>query len=149
MTRALLQAWQKTLRRHGGARAAVEAASGRSLTFRELEAAAEAWVAKHIPNRAAVAGRAVVFAAPNGVAWLEIFLGLLKAGAVAVPLDPGEPAAAQQRVAATLRAGFWWDGVALQTQPAGRRYRDPAVCLVKLTSGSTGRPRALVFTAGQ
>ena len=149
MSRLLLQAWQKTLRRHGAARAVVEAASGRSVTFRELEAAAEAWVAKHVTDRAAVAGRAVVFAAPNGVAWLEIFLGLLKAGAVAVPLDPGEPAVAQQRVAAGLRAGFWWDGAALQPRAGGRRYRDPAVCLIKLTSGSTGQPRALVFTDAQ
>ena len=30
----------------------------------------------------------MVFAVPNGIAWLEMFLGLLKAGAVAVPNDP-------------------------------------------------------------
>jgi len=149
MSHALLQAWQQTLRRHGAARAVVEAAGGRSVTFRELDAAAEAWAAAHAGNRAALAGRAVVFACPNGVAWFEIFLGLLKAGAVVVPLDPGEPAAAQQRVAAGLRAGFWWNGAALQPLTGARRYRDPATCLIKLTSGSTGRPRALVFTAAQ
>lgn len=149
MSHALLQAWQKTVRQRGAARAVVEAASGRNLTFRELDAAADTWVAAHVPDRAALAGRAVVFARPNGIAWLELFLGLLKCGAVAVPLDPGEPAAAQRSLAASLRAGAWWDGAALQPLPGARRYRDPAVCLIKLTSGSTGRPRALVFTAAQ
>ena len=149
MSHALLQAWQKTLRRHGATRAVVEAAGGRSLTFRELDAAAEAWVRTNVPNHAVVAGRAVVFAQPNGFAWLEMFLGLLKAGAVAVPLDPGEPAVAQQRLATGLRAGFWWNGTALQPLAKARRYRDPAICLIKLTSGSTGQPRALVFTDAQ
>lgn len=30
-----------------------------------------------------------------------------------------------------------------------KRFRDPAICLIKLTSGTTGRPRALAFTAAQ
>ena len=149
MSRALLQAWQKILRRRGADRALVEAASGRTLSFREIDAAAETWVAAHVPDRTQLAGRAVVFAVPNGAAWLEIFLGLLKAGAVAVPLDPGEPPAAQQRLAGALRASAWWDGRALVPFSGARRYRDPAQCLIKLTSGSTGQPRALVFTAAQ
>jgi acyl-CoA synthetase (AMP-forming)/AMP-acid ligase II len=164
MSRALLQAWRKTLRRHGAERAVTEAAGGRSVSFRELDGLADAWRAAHVPDPGALAGRAVVFARTNGVGWWEIFLGLLKAGAVAVPLDPGEPVAAQRRLAADLRAGFWWDGARLR-RPDGednptagpavpphrgsRRYRDPAVCLIKLTSGSTGRPRALVFTDAQ
>ena len=149
MSRALLQAWQKILRRRGADCALVEAASGRTRTFREIDAAAETWVAAHVPDRTQLAGRAVVFAVPNGAAWLEIFLGLLKVGAVAVPLDPGEPLAAQQRLAGALRASAWWDGRALVPFSGARRYRDPAQCLIKLTSGSSGQPRALVFTAAQ
>jgi acyl-CoA synthetase (AMP-forming)/AMP-acid ligase II len=149
MSRALLQAWGKILRRRGGERAVGEALSGRTVTFRELDAAAAAWVTAQVPDPAQLAGRAVVFTAPNGVAWLEIFLGLLKVGAVAVPLDPGEPVAAQQRLAGALRAGAWWDGRSLVPFSDARRYRDPAVCLVKLTSGSTGQPRPLVFTDAQ
>lgn len=149
MSRALLQAWQKVLRGRGDERAVVEAASGCTVTFRELAAAADEWVAAHVSDPGQLAGRAVVFAAPNGVAWLEIFLGLLKAGAVAVPLDPGEPVAAQQRLAGALRAGAWWDGRTLVPFSGARRYRDPAVCLIKLTSGSTGQPRPLVFTDAQ
>jgi long-chain acyl-CoA synthetase len=142
----LLQAWAKTLHRHGGDRAVVQAADGLSCTFRELDARADAWLAR---APAGLAGRAVVFALPNGIAWLETFLGLLRAGAVAVPLDPGEPASAQRAAAAGLRAGFWWDGTRLAPLPGARRFTTPGVCFLKLTSGSTGRPRPLVFTAGQ
>lgn len=149
MSRALLLAWEKTLRRAGGARAIVQASDGRTVTFRELDARAAAWLARHAPEPARLAGRAVVFAVPNGIGWQEIFLALLRAGAVAVPLDAAEPPAAQRLLAETLRAGFWWDGARLVPLPAARRFRDPRVCLVKLTSGTTGRPRPLVFTALQ
>jgi acyl-CoA synthetase (AMP-forming)/AMP-acid ligase II len=149
MSRALLMAWEKTLRRHGAARAVVESASGRSLTFRELDAAAEAWRTLHVPDPRGLIGRAVVFGRPNGIAWLEIFLAVLKAGGVAVPLDPGEPVAAQRRIAASLRAGFWWEDNALVPLAGARSYRDPSLSVIKLTSGSTGQPRALVFAAAQ
>ena len=153
---ALLQAWEKTLRRRGDDRAVVQAADGARATFRELDQRASAWLgratgpsATRAPRLPDLRGRAVVFAAPNGLAWLEIFLGLLKAGAVAVPLDAGEPPPAQRQLAAALRAGFCWDGTRLVPLGRSRRYRDPAVCLIKVTSGSTGQPRPLVFTADQ
>ncbi len=147
MSHALLQAWEKILRRCGGDRAVVQAGDGSTVTFRELDARATAWLAVWAP--AELRGRAVVFSAANSIGWLEIFLGLLKAGAVVVPLDAAEPPVAQRRLAASLRAGFWWDGAKLEALPDAKRYRDPAVCLIKLTSGTTGQPRPLVFTAGQ
>jgi long-chain acyl-CoA synthetase len=153
---ALLQAWEKTLRRRGDARAVVQAADGAMATFRELDERASAWIegmtapsAVRAPRRQDLRDRSVVFAVPNGIAWLEIFLGLLKAGAVAVPLDAGEPPPAQRQLAVSLRAGFHWDGTRLVPLGSARRYRDPAVCLIKVTSGSTGQPRPLVFTADQ
>lgn len=149
MNRALLQAWGKTLRRRGGVCAVVSAANGQGVTFRELDGRATSWLGTHAPEPAVLRGRAVVFAAPNGIGWLEIFLGLLKAGAVAVPLDAAEPPAAQRRLAESLRAGFWWDGMKLVALADAKDYRDPAVCLIKLTSGTTGQPRPLVFTAEQ
>ena len=149
MSHALLQAWAKTLHRHGNDRAVVQAHDGVSVTFRELDARAEAWVKHHVPEPSAWRGRAVVFAVPNGLGWLELFLGLLKAGAVVVPLDAAEPAPAQRRLATELRVAAWWDGAKLAPFPDAKRYRDPAICLLKVTSGTTGRPRALAFTAGQ
>lgn len=175
MSHALLHAWAKTVRRRGDDRAVIEAGNGATMTFRELDARATAWLRRHASQHsrgwtcrdpAAVAGnsatrssrlrgmtplqgRAVVFAAPGGIGWLEIFLGLLKAGAVVVPLDAAEPPVAQRRLALSLRAAGWWDGTGLVALPNARAYRDPEISLIKLTSGTTGRPRALVFTAGQ
>lgn len=149
MSHALLQAWQKTLRRSRERRAIVQATDALSVTFHELETRAVAWLGTHGPEGDALRGRAVVFAAPNGIGWFEIFLALLKVGAVVVPLDAGEPPVAQQRLAESLRAGFWWDGSRLLPLAGAKRFRDPEICLIKLTSGSTGRPRPLIFTAAQ
>jgi acyl-CoA synthetase (AMP-forming)/AMP-acid ligase II len=149
MSHALLQAWAKTLRRRGGDRALVQAADGLTVTFREFDARAAAWRLAHAPDRFMFVGRAVVFAAPPGLGWWEIFLGLLQAGAVVVPLDGAEPPAERQAIAHTLRAGAWWDGTKLELLPNARRFRSPELCLIKLTSGSTGRPRPLRFTADQ
>jgi long-chain acyl-CoA synthetase len=149
MSAALIQAWTKTLRRHGAARAATQADNGATVTFRELDTRADAWLRTHAPDPARLRGRAVLFATANSIGWLEIFLGLLKAGAVVVPLDAAEPPAAQRRLATSLRAGFWWNSTKLEALAGARRYRDPAVCFIKLTSGTTGRPRALVFNDRQ
>lgn len=147
MSHALLRAWKKTLRQHGDERAVVQAVNGATVTFRELDARATAWAGTHAPG--GLKGQAVVFAAPPGIGWWDILLGLLHAGAVVVPLDAGEPTAEQRQVAATLRAAGWWDGTRLVPLAGAKTYRDPEVCLIKLTSGSTGQPRPLVFTAGQ
>ena len=61
-----------------------------------------------------VAHTAVVYAMPNGLAWFDGFLGLLKAGAVIVPVDGSEPPEAQRQLARVLRAGFLWTGDRLE-----------------------------------
>ena len=148
MSHALLQAWEKTLRRRGGDRAVVQAADGASVTFRELDARASAWLAARCPT-AQLQGRAVVFAARTASAgWKSSSACSRPARSWCRSMPPsrrwrsgGSPS--------SLRAGCWWDGTQLEALPDARRYRDPAVCLIKLTSGTTGQPRALVFTAGQ
>lgn len=149
MNRDLLHAWEKTLRRRNDEPALVQAADGRSFTFRELDARATAWLAHATPHGGSLARQIVVFAAPNGAGWFEIFLGLMRAGAVAVPLDAAEPPAAQRDIATALRAGFLWNGAHLVPLPRPRFQPDPAICLIKLTSGTTGRPRPLAFTGAQ
>ncbi len=149
MSARLVQAWSRTLRRCGDARAIVEAATGASATFRELDVRAGAWLVQHAPDATLVRGRAVVFAAPNGIDWLAMFVAFARAGAVIVPLDAAEPPAQQRRSAEALRAGFWWDGGKLVALNNARRFRDPAICVIKLTSGTTGAPRPLVFTDAQ
>ncbi len=149
MSRALLHAWERTLRRQGGDRAVIQAANGATVSFRELDARASAWLRTYAPDPAPLRGCAVLFAGANGIGWLQIFLGLLKAGAVVVPLDAAEPPAAQRKLAVALRAAGWWNGTSLERLGEARRFRDPAVCLIKLTSGTTRKPRGLVFTTGQ
>jgi long-chain acyl-CoA synthetase len=149
MSRALIQAWEKTLRRRGDDCAIIHASDGRTCTFRELDARAATWLGSQAIEPHALAGRAVVFAVSNGIPWMEMFLGLLRAGAVAVPLEASEPPSAQRRIAQELRAGYWWNGKKLVVLADSRRFRDPSVCLIKLTSGTTRRPRTLVFTDAQ
>src|SRR5256885_1522181 len=105
----LLKAWERTLRRHGDDRVLVQAGDGMACTFRQLDAAATAWLAAQRLNPNELEGRRVVFATPNGIRWFEIFLGLVKANAVLVPLDAAEPVAAQHRIATQLGAAFWSD----------------------------------------
>lgn len=149
MADTLLQAWHKTVRRYGARRAIVEASTGAAATFAELEARARAWRLAAGAEADALRGRPVVFSAPNGIGWFEIFLGLRQAGAVVVPLDPGEPPAQQHAIAQALRCAAWWDGQRLQPLANARRFRAADVALIKLTSGSTGAPKPLVFSAQQ
>ena len=150
MSHTLIEAWERTWMRRSAHPAIVQASDRQVCTFRALERRSADWLAAHAPlHGISLAGRAVVFAAPNGIRWFEIFLGLLRAGAVVVPIDSAEPPDAQRRLAETLRAGFWWDGSRLVALAHSKRHRDPRVCLIKLTSGSTGQPRPLAFTAGQ
>ncbi len=146
---ALWQAWQRTVRRRGNDRAIVQASDGESCTFQELDARAADWLTRQSIDPRELPGRLVVFAVPNSIRWFEIFLGLVRAGAIVVPLDAGEPAAAQRRLAEGLRAAFWWDGERLAPVADGRRLRRREICLVKLTSGTTGQPRPLFFTGAQ
>lgn len=149
MSRELLRAWKATLRHNGSRPAVTVAATGRVTTFRELDEAARSWLDRQAEFAGALQGRAVVFALPNSAVWFELFLGLLHAGAVSAPLDPGEPAAAQFAVARAIRAGFVWDGLHLRPQAPARRFRDRGICLIKVTSGSMGRPRPIPFTDRQ
>jgi long-chain acyl-CoA synthetase len=148
MKRGLLSAWEKTVRRLGEARALVHTSDGRDVSFRELDERARAWAQRAASNGHELRGRAVAFAVPNGAAWLEIFLGVLYADAVAVAIDAGEPTAAQRAIAEGVRAGFWWSGGELVSLPRAKRYARPAG-VIKVTSGSTGRPKALVFSDEQ
>jgi long-chain acyl-CoA synthetase len=147
MSAELLRAWERTLRIRGDRPAVTQASDKTTCTFRELDQRAAGWLAAHGPP-AGIAGRAVVFSAPNGIEWFAIFLALMRAGAAVVPLDAAEPPEALRRAAEALRAAFLWDGARLAPLPNSRRIRRP-VCLVKLTSGTRGSPRPLAFTAAQ
>ena len=147
MTETVLAHWTRLVHAQPDALALIEAADGHAWTRAALDAEADTWRAALTEG---VAGRRVTFALPNGAPWIAVFLGLLKAGAIPVPLDPAEPVTSQLQLAASARAPFAWLNSRLtpiQSNPIG--YFGSGACLVKLTSGSTGRPRALAFTDAQ
>jgi acyl-CoA synthetase (AMP-forming)/AMP-acid ligase II len=88
---------------------------------------------------------------PNGAGWLQVFLGIMAAGAIPAPIDPSEPEEAQVAAARSIGAAcLWREGRAhaLAGSP-GTRPRSAAECLVKMTSGSSGTPRGLAATHAQ
>ena len=129
VSRTLLAAWARTVRREPAAVALVDASSGRRWTRREIDALATHWCATHGGN---LGGQAVIFSEPNGAGWLTLYLGLLKANAVAVPLDAGEPLAAQQSIATSINAPFRWTAGGLEQggprRPAPRDGRSIIRC---------------------
>jgi acyl-coenzyme A synthetase/AMP-(fatty) acid ligase len=146
MSTTLLTAWQKTVRLVPEAPAIIDMAASKQITRADLEALADAWCGTYGER---VSGRVVVVAEPNGIDWFRVFLGLLKAGAIVVPLDPGEPLAAQSAIAAAIRASALWSGSGLR-EIAGTRFRPrDGRRIMKLTSGTMGTPRALAFTDAQ
>lgn len=149
MSTGLLPAWDRVCRQRARDTAVIETAGGASCTFRDLDARANAWSARHAGDAARRRGTVVVFAVPNGIAWLELFLGMAKLGLVPAALDASEPAGSQQEIARSIRAGAWWNGTDLEPLDRPRRFRPSDACLVKLTSGTTGRPRPLIFNDAQ
>lgn len=146
MSTTLPESWRRLVTAAPDAVALIDATTQRRWTRRELDRLGEEWREVH---GASLANRLVLFSEPNGVEWLRVFLGLLKSDAVAVALDPGEPAVAQQELARTLRAAALWQGGArLPVSATPRRFRDGRR-IVKLTSGSTGVPKPLPFTDAQ
>ncbi|WP_457033053.1 amino acid adenylation domain-containing protein, partial [Kitasatospora sp. P5_F3] len=145
------------------------------LTYRELNEQADR-LARLLIGRGAAPERAVALALPRGTAQVVAVLGVLKAGAVYVPLDPAHPA---QRLATVLRdadpvclvtvrevAADLPEGVPLvvldepdtlreldllpATAVADAERRSPLTgehaAYVIYTSGSTGVPKGVVVT---
>lgn len=146
--RVLLDHWDALVAAAPDAPAVIEAATGEIVPRGALDRRAAAWLASH-GARDRLRGRRVAFALPNGAAWFEVFLGLLKGGAIPLPLDSSEPAGSQQELGRQGGAAFLWNGQALQALPGAPRREAAPLCVIKLTSGSTGTPRPLAFTQAE
>jgi len=129
-----------------GATALIDTRTGRKWSRRDLDEIAQAWAPA--PDQP-LDGRLVLFAEPNGADWLRVFLGLLRAGAIAAALDPGEPAAWQAATARKLGASHLWTAGRLERIDGRRARWSDGRRLVKITSGSSGEPRGLPFTEAQ
>jgi len=146
MSHSVLQQWDHLVRTGPEEPAVIEAESARCWSRDELDRAAREWC---VSTPGMMTRQRVAFALPNGASWFTLFLGLLRADAVPVPLDPSEPRSAQLGMARAIRAPWAWiDGRLEPSGEPGRRRRTNE-WLVKLTSGSTGRPKILPFTADQ
>jgi long-chain acyl-CoA synthetase len=139
---------------------------GRTVTYGELAAAAQRAAGRL--GALAAPGERVAIVAANDFGFVRAYLGVLGAGAIAVPLNPSAPAAELQReldaVAATAIVATQ-PHAQLAAQVAGDRSlvladelegeprtfadaaaADPAALL--FTSGTAGAPRAATLTHG-
>jgi amino acid adenylation domain-containing protein len=141
---------------------------GRAMSYAELDAAANQ-VAHAVLDRYGAGPAPVALLFEPGIALVVSLLGVLKAGKLYAPLDPGQPAARLQeliadldtRVVLTDRAGLaqaraaTGDGVAVldaEAESASARAGDPglaippdALAYVIFTSGSTGGAKGVMI----
>ncbi|MGW2566252.1 amino acid adenylation domain-containing protein [Streptomyces sp. NPDC001537] len=133
----------------------------RSLTYRQLDARADC-LARVLASHGAGPGRIVAFSLPRSVDLAVAVLGVLKAGAAYLPLDPEHPAErtaqlladaepvcliARDRLPAECSTGCAVvDPDAAPDHPVAAlpeaRSADPAYLIY--TSGTTGRPKGVV-----
>ncbi len=145
-----------------GQTAVVDGASGATLTFAELDRRADQ-VARALSERGAGPGDRVAILAERGLELLPGLLGILKAGAAYVPVDPGYPpsrvrllledcgaklvlrGAREVEVPSTgapvLRISELYRG---DGRPLGRTAGPRDVAYTIYTSGSTGRPKGVM-----
>ncbi|MCE0768404.1 AMP-binding protein [Pseudonocardia kujensis] len=154
---------RRAARRDPAQPAVVDVTAGRTLTWAELDAAADAEAAR-LAAAGIAAGDRVVLVLPNGAGFCVALFGALRAGAIAVPvgqrsvarevaviLDDARPAAvvtdAGVAADAARAAGVpVLDPPPVEPQPAGPPPEAPggeAIALLIYTSGTTGRPRGV------
>ncbi len=127
--------------------------AGRSMTYRELDAAANR-LARRLRSRGVGVGSAVGLCVDRTAAMAIGMLGILKAGGVYVPIDPSYPKdrvedmLADAGVVLVLREDDV-DGGELR-QESSERLETPtapdALAYVMYTSGSTGRPKGVAVS---
>jgi long-chain acyl-CoA synthetase len=121
---------------------------GESVTYADLEHHSAA-VAAHLRQRGIAPGDRVALLLPNGVGFVAALLGILRTGAVAVPLNvllaPPEVETRLRLSGASLLLDDAPRGDG-EPPPVERGDDDPAVIL--FTSGTSGAPKGAVLTHG-
>ncbi|MFE2067200.1 non-ribosomal peptide synthase/polyketide synthase [Streptomyces sp. NPDC059467] len=124
------------------------------LTYRQLNARANRF-AHALIARGAGPEQTVAVALPRSVESVVAVLGVLKAGAAYLPVDPAYPQARIAYMLEDARPALMVDDPALVTEVSAWPDTDPVVALdvrhpayVIYTSGSTGRPKGVVVGHG-
>ncbi|MEU9670904.1 amino acid adenylation domain-containing protein [Streptomyces bobili] len=122
------------------------------MTYRQLDAAANRF-AHALIARGVGPEQIVAVALPRSVESVVAVLGVLKAGAAYLPVDPAYPAARIAFMLDDARPAVVVDDPALVAETSGRPESDPGVVVdarhpayVIYTSGSTGRPKGVVVS---
>ncbi|MEV1119913.1 non-ribosomal peptide synthase/polyketide synthase [Actinosynnema sp. NPDC049800] len=120
---------------------------GESLTFAELDARANR-LARHLLADGVEPEQIVALALPRGLDWVVALLGILKAGAVYLPVDPGLPEARYAHLledsGAVRVIDAPVDTSGLPDTPPDVPLRPDNAAYVIYTSGSTGLPKGVV-----
>jgi amino acid adenylation domain-containing protein len=132
---------------HHGTLTALEG-EGAALSYAELWAQA-GQVAAALQARGVGCERLVGLALPRSIAQVIAILGVIRAGGAFVPLDPDDPAARRESMAADAGLGLVLGPDEIATMLAGPQADPPlpdlpgnAAAYALFTSGSTGRPKA-------
>ncbi|MEV5906539.1 amino acid adenylation domain-containing protein, partial [Streptomyces sp. NPDC052127] len=122
------------------------------VTYRQLDARANRF-AHALIARGVGPEQVVAVALPRSVESVVAVLGVLKAGAAYLPVDPGYPAARIAFMLDDARPAVVVDDPALVTEASGQPETDPDVVVdarhpayVIYTSGSTGRPKGVMVS---
>ncbi|MFE5587059.1 amino acid adenylation domain-containing protein, partial [Kitasatospora sp. NPDC056531] len=133
---------------------ALVAADRSELTYRQLDAMANRF-AHSLIARGVAPEQVVAVALSRSVEWVVAVLGVLKAGAAYLPVDPAYPRSRIDLMLADASPVVVVDDPALVREADGHPDGDPAVVLdarhpayVIYTSGSTGRPKGVVVGHG-
>ena len=130
--------------RRYGSKAALVWESG-SLTWSELEGLASGF-ARDLSRQGVRAGDRVALVLPNRADFAIAFLGVLKLGATAAPVNPLLKREELQGLMADLRPKLVVDQVKAQPSMCDAVSHPAAPALILYTSGSTGRPKGAVFS---